>query len=70
VRLRPTHAGHVWSYDFVSARTHDGLSVRMLNLIDVPTINSAIFRKAVISEGANSKQAPRAAQAKEAAVTR
>jgi hypothetical protein len=26
-------AGRVWSYDFVSARTHDGRGVRMLNLI-------------------------------------
>jgi putative transposase len=34
VRLRPGHANHVWSYDFVSARTHDGRTVRMLNLID------------------------------------
>jgi putative transposase len=34
VRLRPTHSNHVWSYDFVSARTHDGRSVRILNLID------------------------------------
>lgn len=34
VRLRPTHVNHVWSYDFVSARTHDGRSVRLLNLID------------------------------------
>jgi hypothetical protein len=34
VRLRPKHANHVWSYDFVSARTHDGRTVRMLNLID------------------------------------
>ncbi len=32
VRLRPEHANHVWSYDFVSARTHDGRSVRILNL--------------------------------------
>ena len=24
VRLRPEHRNHVWSYDFVSARTHDG----------------------------------------------
>ena len=23
VRLRPEHANHVWSYDFVSAKTHD-----------------------------------------------
>ena len=34
MRLMPSHAGHVWSYDFVSARTHDGRSVRLLNLID------------------------------------
>ena len=26
VRLRPTHPGHVWSYDFVQDRTHDGRS--------------------------------------------
>ncbi len=24
VRLRPQHKGHVWSYDFVAARTSDG----------------------------------------------
>ena len=34
VRLRPEHANHVWSYDFVSTFTHDGRTVRMLNLID------------------------------------
>jgi len=34
VRLRPEHKNHVWSYDFVSAKTHDGRTVRMLNLID------------------------------------
>ena len=34
VRLRPERQNHVWSYDFVSARTHDGRSVRLLNLID------------------------------------
>src|ERR1700681_1067972 len=34
VRLRPERANHVWSYDFVSARTHDGRTLRMLNLID------------------------------------
>ena len=25
---------HIWRYDFVSAKTHDGRTVRMLNLID------------------------------------
>jgi putative transposase len=44
VRLRPTHANHVWSYDFVSARTHDGRSVRMLNLIDESTRECLLIR--------------------------
>jgi hypothetical protein len=34
VRLRPARANHVWSYNFVSAKTYDGRTVRMLNLID------------------------------------
>ena len=34
VRLRPGHRDHVWSYDFVLARTHDGRPVRMLTVID------------------------------------
>jgi putative transposase len=34
VRLRPTHRGHVWSYDFTAARTHDGRPLRMLTVLD------------------------------------
>jgi putative transposase len=34
IRLRPEHRDHVWSYDFVEERTHDGRKVRMLNVID------------------------------------
>jgi putative transposase len=34
VRLRPEHRNHVWSYDFVEDRTHDGRKYRMLNVID------------------------------------
>jgi putative transposase len=34
VRLRPQHANHVWAYDFVSDRTHDGRTFRMLTVID------------------------------------
>ena len=34
LRLRPGHANHVWSYDFVEDRTHDGRKYRMLNVID------------------------------------
>ncbi len=34
IRLRPEHRDHVWSYDFVEERTHDGRKFRMLNVID------------------------------------
>lgn len=34
VRLRPQHRNHVWSYDFVMDRTHDGKPFRMLCVID------------------------------------
>ncbi|ULB10219.1 IS3 family transposase [Cereibacter azotoformans] len=34
VRLRPERPNHVWSYDFVESRTHDGRKFRMLNVLD------------------------------------
>lgn len=34
IRLRPCWPNHVWSYDFVMARTHDGKAFRMLTVID------------------------------------
>jgi putative transposase len=34
IRLRPGYKDHVWSYDFVTARTTDGRAFRMLNIID------------------------------------
>jgi transposase InsO family protein len=34
VRLRPTHRNHVWSYDFVADRTHDGRAIKILTVID------------------------------------
>jgi transposase InsO family protein len=34
IRLRAERPNHVWSYDFVEDRTHDGRKYRMLNLID------------------------------------
>jgi len=34
IRLRPTHKSHVWSYDFVQDRTHDGKAFRMLTVIE------------------------------------
>ena len=33
-----------WSYDFVGAKTHDGRTVRMLNLIDEHTSESLLVR--------------------------
>jgi putative transposase len=34
LRLRAERPNHVWSYDFVEDRTHDGRKYRMLNVID------------------------------------
>lgn len=34
VRLRPEHKDHVWSYDFMVARTADGRAFRLLNILD------------------------------------
>lgn len=34
IRLRPERPGHVWAYDFVEDRTHDGRKFRMLTVID------------------------------------
>ena len=37
IRLRPAYQNHVWSYDFVMARTHDGRPLRFLTIIDEHT---------------------------------
>lgn len=34
VRLRPLFPKHVWSYDFMQDRTHNGVPFRILNVID------------------------------------
>jgi len=34
IRLRPEYTNHVWSYDFVADRTHDGKPFKILNIID------------------------------------
>jgi len=34
VRLRPEFPKHVWSYDFMHHRTHNGVPFRILNVID------------------------------------
>jgi putative transposase len=37
IRLRPERPNHVWSYDFVEDRTHDGRKFRLLNVLDAFT---------------------------------
>ena len=44
VRLRPEYPDHVWSYDFVHDRTHDGRSFRTLNVIDEYTRECLMIR--------------------------
>jgi len=34
IRLRPTHQNHVWSYDFMTDRTHEGRPIKILTVID------------------------------------
>ena len=34
VRLRPERKDHVWAYDFVHERTHDGRALRLLTIVD------------------------------------
>ena len=37
IRLRPLYRGHVWSYDFVASRTHDGRALKLLIVLDEHT---------------------------------
>ena len=46
IRLRPEHPNHVWSYDFVEARTHDGRKIRLLNVLDAYTRECLAIRVA------------------------
>jgi putative transposase len=34
LRLRPEHPNHVWAYDFMTDRTHDGKAFRLLTIVD------------------------------------
>jgi len=34
LKLRPLYRNHVWSYDFVADRAHDGCPLRMLTVLD------------------------------------
>ncbi len=40
IRLRPERKNHVWAYDFIHDRTHDGRSMRMLTIVDEYTRES------------------------------
>ncbi len=44
VRLRAERPNHVWSYDFVEDRTHEGRKYRMLNIIDEFTHECLVIR--------------------------
>ena len=46
VRLRPERPNHVWSYDFVADRTHEGRAFRMLCIIDEFTREALTIRVA------------------------
>ena len=46
IRLRAERPNHVWSYDFVEDRTHDGRKYRMLNILDEFTHESLAIRVA------------------------
>ena len=46
VRLRPERPNHVWSYDFVADRTHEGKAFRMLCIIDEFTREALAIRVA------------------------
>jgi putative transposase len=34
IRRRPEHRNHVWAYDFIADRTHDGRPLKMLTIVD------------------------------------
>lgn len=34
IRLRPEHPHHVWAYDFIFDRTHDGRALKLLTVVD------------------------------------
>ena len=34
IRLRPERKDHVWAYDFLHHRTHDGRALRLLTIVD------------------------------------
>jgi len=58
VRLRPERPKYVWSYDFVSAMTHDGRLLRLLTLIDKYTrkcLARVVQRRSRAPRGGNTR---------------
>jgi hypothetical protein len=53
LRLKPERRDHVWAYDFVEARTHDGRKIRMLNVVDEFTRECLAIRVARKLKGAD-----------------
>jgi putative transposase len=44
IRLRPERPNHVWAYDFVEDRAHDGRKYRILNIVDEFTREALAIR--------------------------
>jgi len=57
VRLRPQYKNHVWSYDFMIARTSDGRAFRILTVLDEYTRECLAIRveRRLSSESFNGK---------------
>jgi transposase InsO family protein len=53
IRLRPQYKDHVWSYDFVTARTADGRAFKMLTILDEYTREclAILVDRRITSEG-------------------
>ena len=53
IRLRPEYKDHVWSYDFVTARTADGRAFMMLTILDEYTREclAILVDRRITSEG-------------------
>ena len=51
VRLRPERPNHVWSYDFMSARTHEGRTLRLLTLLDEYRRECLAIRAVLLEHG-------------------
>jgi len=53
IRLRPERKDHVWSYDIMVARTHDGRAFRILTILDEYTrecLNTTVARRITAQE--------------------